>query len=164
MWFDLRFLGEKSMHKFIICTIFLASISITSHLYAATQSNDYLLFERVFNDWTAAFNQKNVSASCGLFARSVTADYQGVPTKTYTSICDGFKKIFQEAKQYQYRYQLHQVYRSGNFAAVRLTWFLSIYENGKQISFTQDEGLDIFEKNKSGQWEIVNYLGYMKRA
>lgn len=152
------------MNKLIICTIFLACISITTPLYALPKDNDYALFERIFTSWTTAFNQKELAPVCGLFAKSVTADYQGVPTKYYVSICEGFKKIFAEPKRYHYRYKLHHVYRSLNLAAVRITWYLTIYENNKKLSFTQDEGMDVFEKNKSGKWEIVNYVGYMKRS
>lgn len=121
-------------------------------------------FEKIFSDWTAAFNRKDVAKSCALFAKSVVANYQGVPPKNYNSICAGFKKIFQSPLRYQYSFKLHQVYLEENLAAVRVTWFLRVYEKGRLKSITQDEGIDIFQKNKAGQWQIVNYLSYGKES
>lgn len=141
---------------------FLLMLIFTSKIYAAP-SPDYLEFNHLFSHWTKAFNQKDLKTSCNLFSKSVTADYRGFPQKNYSSICDGFKKIFQEHdKIYHYDFDLKQVYRSGDLSAARITWYLSIYSNGKLISKTQDEGLDVLVKNKEGQWQIVNYLGYPK--
>jgi len=29
---------------------------------------------------------------------------------------------------------------------------------------TEDQGLDVFEKNKDGRWQIVNYVAYPERV
>ena len=103
-------------------------------------------FETIFSNWTDAFNRKDLINSCRLFSKDITAHYQGTPVKNYNSICDGFKKIFQESRKYQYRFKLHEIYRSNNLAAVRITWYLQVTENGKIISKIQDEGIDIFQR------------------
>ena len=159
--------------KFIITIVFMASLLASTSLLAAdtaaektkpqttSTEKDTALFQSLFTDWTKAFNQKDLEKSCALFAKNMVGNYRGIPQKDYSSICEGFKKIFQEAnKQYQYQFKLHQVYRSQNLAAVRITWYLTITENGKEISKIQDEGMDILEQNAEGKWQIVNYLAY----
>lgn len=118
-------------------------------------------FEQVFSQWTEAFNHKDLTSACALFSTDVVANYKGVPEKNYANICGGFKKVFaQTDRHYQYRFKLHQTYQSPTLAAARITWYLDIYKNNQLISSTKDEGLDIFERSKTGEWKIVNYLGY----
>jgi len=149
------------MIKRIISITVVSTLLITAKAHANQAKNDTVIFQQLFSDWTEAFNQKDLSRSCALFSKKVVANYQGVPEKNYSSICDGFKKIFEEKdKRYQYRFKLHHVYRSNTLAAVRITWYLNISENDKPISEVQDEGIDIFEKNEQGQWEIVNYIAF----
>jgi uncharacterized protein (TIGR02246 family) len=127
----------------------------------ANQETDSAMFERLFQNWTNAFNRKDLAGTCNFFSKDVVADYRGVPHKNYKSICDSFKKTFAENdRRYKYRFKLHEIYRSGNLAAVRVTWYLSISKDGKPISETTDQGLDVFRKEKDGTWRIVNYLGY----
>lgn len=149
------------MCKVINYLLFVYIISISTNALAINQTD--LFFKNIFTDWTNNFNQKNVSKSCALFSKQVVADYQGISQKNYNSICNGFKKIFTlQNQRYQYRFTLHHVYRSGNLAALRITWYLRLYENEKLKSITQDEGIDILEKNKAGEWKIVNYIAYGK--
>lgn len=135
----------------------LFCIAFTAH----AQSNDDILFDKLFKDWTEAFNQKNVVQSCALFSKSVVADYQGVPQKNYQSICDGFKTIFKDKNRvYHYQYKIHQVNRSDNLATVRITWYLYLTENGKTKMISQDEGIDVLKKNSQDDWKIINYVAY----
>lgn len=139
---------------FIVLLFFIA-------FNAHAQSNDTLLFDKLFKDWTDAFNQKDVAKSCALFSKSIVADYQGVPQKNYQSICDGFKTIFKDKNRaYRYQYKLHQVNRSDNLATVRITWYLYLTENGKKKMISQDEGIDVLIKNSQDDWKIVNYVAY----
>ena len=118
------------------------------------------MFNHIFSTWTEAFNNKKLAQSCAIFSKLVVADYQGVSQKNYTIICDGFKTIFQkENNRYEYKFKIHDIYRSGDLAAIRITWYLYVYEFGKLTSKTRDEGMDIL-KLKNGKWEIVNYIVY----
>jgi len=122
-------------------------------------------FEKLFSDWTDAFNNKDLKQTCALFANSVIANYQGVPPKNYGTICGGFNKVFQQKKRkYHYQFKLHHVYVRQNIAIARITWTLKIYKNGKVISKVQDEGIDVLQKNAKGEWEIIEYLAYPVRG
>ncbi len=132
---------------------------------AESLSPDYLMFKRIFAEWTDAFNRKDLAGSCALFSKTVTANYQGAPRKTYSSLCDGFKRVFQDKeRRYQYRFKLLDVYRSGDLAVARITWILSIYKDGKRISTTEDLGVDVFKRSAAGKWQIVYYLAYERRS
>lgn len=142
--------------QFLIAIILLCNFNI-----ALAHPNDRQLFQHIFKDWTTAFNNKDLTKSCQLFATNIVADYRGTPNKNYHTLCDGFKKVFSTAKKrYHYEFKLHEVYRSGDLAAVRITWYLKVYEDNQLISSSQDEGIDIFRENNNGIWQIVNYLGY----
>ena len=123
-------------------------------------AGDQEVFTRIYDDWTAAFNRKDADEACKLFATHVVADFPGIPTKTYPGICANFRKMFQEAnRQYHYRYEFRNVYRSGNLAAIRITWFLTTAEKGQQTILVE-QGLDVLEKNPAGKWQIVNWISY----
>ncbi|KTD74964.1 YybH family protein [Legionella waltersii] len=150
----------KRFH-YVLFLVLMSGLLGSLNLYAANESNDYALFEKLFTDWTLAFNQKKLAQTCALFSKDLKADFQGAPIKSYDSICEGFKKVFrQKEKRYHYRFKINQVYRSGNLAAVRITWYFLEYKKGRLISKTQDEGLDVFLKDSNHQWKIVNYIAY----
>jgi ketosteroid isomerase-like protein len=140
--------------------IIMSVLLITGTLCAAENRQDNENFKRIFSEWTNAFNRKDLIGSCELFSKDMIADYQNVPTKNYQTVCDGFKKIFKGKRDYKYQFKLHQVYQSDKLAAVRITWYLEIWEKDKLLSATQDEGLDIFKLEEQGTWRIVNYIGY----
>ena len=138
---------------------------LTTVSAAAADQNDGVIFEDLFKKWTDAFNRKDIVGSAGLFSRKVVADYQGVPRKNYTTIYYGFKKIFGETKQqYKYRFKLRDLYRSGDLAAVRITWYLDISEEGKPTTTVEDQGLDVLQRNKDGTWQIINCIAYPEKS
>lgn len=141
---------KYSLLMIVIMTAFF------THECGASNNTD---IEKTFTDWTQAFNQKNLPGTCRLFSKNVTANYQGTPAKNYDILCSGFKKVFAESQQYQYQFKIHDIYRAENLAAVRITWYLKISDHGKVISETQDEGLDVLQR-QNDEWKIVNYIGY----
>lgn len=152
---------RKLTYRSAIIFVAVATL-MTSHVIAMENYQNHRLFDQIFLAWVDAFNHKNLAGSCNLFSKNLLASYQGVPPKNYYTVCNGFKKIFHETRDYQYHFKLHQIYRANDLAAVRITWYLRISEQGKLISTVQDEGLDIFKQNKRGEWKIINYLGYPK--
>src|SRR5688572_12981286 len=107
--------------------VFVFVIFFSSTVYAKKIESHEMEFYNIFSQWTEAFNQKDLTKSCALFSKNLIADYQCVPQKNYNSICDGFKKIFQKTnRRYEYQYRLHDVYQSGDLAAVRITWYLRV--------------------------------------
>ena len=152
---------QYPMRALAAVAFFLSSLIMAPCALANEEQGDTLIFQTLFEKWTDAFNRKDLGGSCSLFSNTVAASYRGQPEKNFDSICNGFKKIFAETKRsYRYRFKVHHVYRSGNLAAVRITWYLTVVEDGKLKSLTEDQGMDILEKNESGNWQIVNYVAY----
>ncbi len=143
---------------YFISTIILA-LTACSFTYAETTDN--AVFQQLFDRWTNAFNHKSLAGACALFSKQVTADYRGTATKNYRSLCDGFKRVFNDTNRtYHYSFKLHQVYHEKNLAAARITWYLQVTEHGKPLPVVQDEGLDVLMKDRDQRWKIVNYIGY----
>lgn len=139
---------------------FLLMITISSIGFALNKE-DRVDFQKIFAEWTAAFNEKKFPVVCNLFSKSIIANYQGAPQKNYAMICDGFRKIFQEKETiYHNDFKIHAIYRSNDLAAVRITWYLTVYKKGIQISSIQEEGLDILRRQTNNKWQIVNFIAY----
>lgn len=148
----------------VISRLALAIVLLTCAvtLPAAPLDNpSYLQFEKLFNSWAAAFNNKDLTKSCSLFSKNVIADYQGAPQKDYQEVCDGFANVFKKQDQtYTYQFTLHNVFRSDDLAVVRITWYLKITDKDKLLSTVQDEAIDILREEKPGDWKIINFVGY----
>jgi ketosteroid isomerase-like protein len=145
----------KTILLTLLCMMF------SENLFAITSKKDYSMFNKIFSHWTEAFNQQNLQATCDLFSKSLVADYQGAPQKTYHSLCKSFEDLFQRKNvHYHYSYQIHDIYRKDDLAAVRITWYLTIDENRKKLRSSVDQGLDVFKRESDGQWRIVNYIAY----
>jgi ketosteroid isomerase-like protein len=148
----------KKSH-FCLLFVLLAAFS----LRAEPLENSYSTFQQIFNRWTDAFNQRDLINTCGLFDPSLVASFPAAENKNYSDLCADFKKLFQEKnKHYQYHFKLHKVYRSGDLAAARITWYLSVHQGNKKIFSSREEGLDIFKRQPNGKWQIINYIAYSK--
>lgn len=150
----------RVISRFALAIVLLTG-TVTS-LHAAPLDNpNYVEFEKIFNAWSAAFNNKDLNKSCALFSKNVIADYQGAPQKDYKSICDGFATVFKKPGQtYTYQFTLHNVYRAEDLAVARITWYLKISEKDKLLSTVQDEAIDILREEKPGEWKIISFVGY----
>jgi uncharacterized protein (TIGR02246 family) len=150
--------------KSLICTVlFLLNCTLTPNLpvEARANSSDAATFDKLFADWTQAFNRKDLKATVSLFSKDCVSSNPGAPHKDYAAICGLFKSLFgQTEKTYQYRYKIQNVYRSGDLATVRITWYLDITKDGKLLAKSEEQGIDIFQKNDKGVWQIVNFIAY----
>ncbi len=56
---------------------------------------------------------------------------------------------------------IKEILVSGDLAAVRLVWTLTVATVGVAKTATADEpGMDVFRKQPDGTWKIVRYIGY----
>ena len=146
---------------FVLTILLNCILTLMSPVEAKSNPTDALMFDRLFADWTQAFNNKNLEATSNLFSKDCVSSNPGAPHKDYAAICGLFKTLFaQTEKTYHYRYKIQDVYRSGDLATVRITWYLDISKDGKLISKSEEQGIDIFQKNVNGVWQIVNFIAY----
>ncbi len=112
--------------------------------------------------WTADFNAKNERGICDLFAPELRYDYRGFPERDFEAICALLRRSLADtSKQYRYALKIKEILVSGDLAAVRLVWSLSVSGAGiKPGAASEEPGLDIFRKQADGNWRIIRYIAY----
>jgi uncharacterized protein (TIGR02246 family) len=115
------------------------------------------------DNWTKAFNSRDVGHVCDLFARDLVAIYQGQPERNYQAICELLSNSLRDReKSYRYTLDLKEILVSGDLAAVRLVWALTVArkDGGGVIETIEEPGIDIFQRQPDGTWRIARYLAF----
>lgn len=147
----------------IICLLFYFLVATSTGALADTPTSgaDSKSFDKLYADWTAAFNKKDMVGTMSIFSPTCVASLPDATHKTYDQIDAGFKKLFADkSKSYKYTYDVHNIYHTGDLAAVRITWHLATYENGKLLEKNNEHGLDVLQRDKKGAWQIVNWVAF----
>ena len=123
--------------------------------------SDFNAIEKRFTDWTEAFNRRDLEGACALFSKDIKADHQGIPTEDWQTMRARFQRLFQDqSRQYKYRFKLLRVYRAGDLAVGRITWYLTVTEDGKKTLEEETQSMDIFRPNKRGVWEMIDFVSF----
>ena len=114
------------------------------------------------DNWTRAFNSRDAGRVCDLFARDLVAAYQGQPERDYDAICALLSNSLRDQeKSYHYSFDLKEILVSGDLAAVRLVWTLTVArKEGGVIETIEEPGIDIFRRQRDGSWKIARYLAF----
>jgi ketosteroid isomerase-like protein len=139
-------------------------LAAAGRLSASAEDEDRTAIRAALERWTENFNAGRVETACDLFARDLRASFRGQPEKTFESLCSSLQKALgDDTKRYRYAFDLHDILVSGEMAAVRLTWHLSVTDRmtGRRET-TSDRGLDVFRRAPDGAWRIVRFLGYQE--
>lgn len=155
-------IGRVAMRRFATCLLtFSILLGTMSGASAKATDNDFKVIEKRFADWTEAFNRRDLDGSCALFAKNIRADHQGVPTENWQTMRARFQKLFADKSlQYKYRFKLINVYRSGDLAVGRITWYLTVTKDGKPFLEEETQSMDVFKLNKEGVWEMVDFVSF----
>jgi ketosteroid isomerase-like protein len=116
------------------------------------------------NRWTAAFNAKEPSATCDLFAPDLSYAVDDIVNGTRDQLCGNIDKVL-ATPGLTLRYAepaIHEILVSGDLAMVRLTWTLTAEKNGAR-DVTTEEGMDVFRRAPDGQWSIARYIAFTTR-
>ncbi|MCJ7598172.1 MAG: hypothetical protein MUO41_06005, partial [Methyloceanibacter sp.] len=66
-----------------------------------------------------------------------------------------------EARSFTYALDIKEILVSGDMAAVRLVWTLTVEPKGGGAAIVSAEpGLDIFRKAPNGSWKIARFLAF----
>lgn len=149
----------------LVALTFLATTPLAAVAEDSAQTAaDAKSFDKLYADWTKAFNKKDMAGTMSIFSTSCVASLPDANHKTYDQIRDGFKKLFADKTHtYQYTYDVHNIYHSGDLAAVRITWHLTATSPGKAPEKNNELGLDVLRKDASGAWKIVNWVAFSDR-
>lgn len=112
--------------------------------------------------WTMAFNARDTSHVCDLFAPGLRYDYQGLPERDYDALCTLLRKsLADRTKALTYSPAIKEIIVSGDLAVVRLTWTLKVTRPAPaDTAVSREVGLDVFGKQPDGSWKIVRYIAY----
>lgn len=111
--------------------------------------------------WTEAFNARDTSRICDLFARDLRYDYRGFPERDYDTMCGLLhRSLTDPAKRFAYALDIREIIVSGDLAIVRLTWTLKVAMPGASPVESTEPGLDVFRRQPDGSWKIVRYIAY----
>jgi ketosteroid isomerase-like protein len=155
--------GNLKMRNFVICLFVWSFLGCTAAGANSTKS-DFEMIEQRFADWTEAFNRRDLDGSCALFSKDIRADHQGVPTENWQTMRARFQKLFADkSRQYKYRFKLINVYRSGDLAVGRITWYLTVTKDGKPAFVEETQSMDIFKPNKEGVWEMIDFVSFTEQ-
>ena len=112
--------------------------------------------------WMADFNQGKADKVCDLFAPDLKSDFQGQPVRDFGQLCALLQKSLRdEARSFTYALDIKEIIVSGDMAAVRLVWTLTIEpKGGGDAIVTREPGLDIFRRQLDGSWKIARFLAF----
>ncbi len=112
--------------------------------------------------WMADFNDGKADKVCGLFAPDLKSDFRGQPERNFDELCALLRKSLKdEARSFTYALDIKEIIVSGDMAAVRLVWTLTIEPKGGGTAIVSREpGLDIFRKTPDGSWKIARFLAF----
>ena len=113
-------------------------------------------------EWMLAFNAGDASAVCGIFAPELRYDYRGFPERGFDDICRLLQgTLADQTRKFSYDLAIREIIVTGDLAAVRLIWTLTVKRPG-QIggTSTYEPGLDIFRRQPDGSWKIIRYIAY----
>jgi steroid delta-isomerase len=138
--------------------MFAASVFVAAPLVAGNAAAE---IRQALTQWTDDFNAGRTDKVCDLFAADVRADVRGAPERDHAAICKLLvSSLKDEAKRYHYAMDIKEVLVFGDVAVVRLVWTLTIkLANGASVE-SVEPGMDIFQKQGDGSWQIIRYMAY----
>jgi uncharacterized protein (TIGR02246 family) len=148
--------------RLVVATV-LATAAITS-ARADPAADKAAIMDR-FQRWTAAFNAKDLTGVCDLFAPDLVYSIPEVVHGTRDVLCANLAKVLARS-DIQLHYDnpdVHEIVVAGDIAVVRLTWRLTTEVNGAKDT-TKEEGMDIFQRQPDGSWSIARFIAFTTRA
>ncbi len=111
--------------------------------------------------WTDAFNARDASHICDLFAPDLVYDYRGFPERDYATLCGLLRRSLADpAKTFSYGLDIREIIVSGDMAIARVVWTLKVASAGGKTAESREPGLDVFRRQPDGSWKIARYIAY----
>lgn len=145
----------------IVAIAFAAAAMAPAH---ADPADEAAIMQR-FQRWTAAFNARDSTGACDLFAPDLVYSVQEVMHGTRETMCTNLARMLAR-HDIQLHYDnpdVHEILVADDLAVVRLTWTLTVQVNGAKDT-TTEEGMDIFRRQPDGRWSIARYIAFPTRA
>jgi hypothetical protein len=110
--------------------------------------------------WRLDFNARRSANICGLFANELRYDFRGLSEQNYSLLCNRLHRALNDTtRSFHYDLRIKEIIVSGSLAIVRLTWISTLTANGNSDTH-EEPGLDVFQKQADGRWQIIRYIAY----
>jgi ketosteroid isomerase-like protein len=110
--------------------------------------------------WRLDFNARRSANICGLFATDLRYDFRGLPEQNYSLLCNRLHRALSDTTaSFHYDLRIKEIIVSGSLGIVRLTWISTLTANGNSDTH-EEPGLDVFQKQADGRWQIIRYIAY----
>lgn len=151
----------SSLFKHLLAMWLLASLAVLSPDAPRAEDAAQAIEQRL-RDWTADFNAGRVDTLCDRFTPDLIANYRGQPEKSFDSLCAALQSdLAGGPRDFRYDLELQEIMVSGDMAAVRLIWHLTVTNKETGETFkSADRGIDIFGLQPDGKWRIARYIAY----
>lgn len=149
----------------LACMAVCGILALGPSARAAPAQSDQAAIRAALTQWTAAFNARDTTAVCRLFAPELRYDYRGLPPQTFGDICSRLKQALTDpAVRRHYTADIEEILVSGDLGVVRLVWHLTTRRPGQPDIRTIERGMDIFRRQRGGDWKIIRFLAYEEGA
>ena len=110
--------------------------------------------------WTAAFNARDASGTCDLFAPNLVSTVPGALDDGRNAVCKRLSALLAKPKlQLHYSLDIREIIVAGDVAIVRLFWTLTI-QRGAERDVSREAGMDIFQRQSDGTWSVARFLAF----
>lgn len=142
----------------LICGGVLAAAAVSP---ALAQTDPQAAIRATLLQWTEAFNARDSSHVCDLFAPDLRYDFQGASERHFGTLCDNLRRALADrTESLRYAPHINEILVSGDIAIVRLIWTVVLTRPGRTPATSEEIGLDVFRRQPDGGWKIIRYLAY----
>ena len=140
----------------------LAAVLAAGLCCPAVSAGPRAAIRAALDNWTTAFNSRDIARVCDLFARDLIAHYQGQSERNYDATCALLTNSLKDTeKTYHYSLDVKEILVCGELSVVRLAWTLTVVPRDASATETIEEpGIDVFRRQPDGSWKISRFLAY----
>jgi uncharacterized protein (TIGR02246 family) len=151
--------GPGALKGRAIALGFMLAAAAVSSASADAEADKAAIAERL-QRWAEAFNARDASRTCDLFAPNLIASVRGQPDRGRDAICAQIAAALADrGRRFSYTPEIREIIVSGDLAVVRLVWTLTVGNPGEAHA-SQESGVDIFRRQPNGTWAIIRYLAF----
>jgi uncharacterized protein (TIGR02246 family) len=142
-----------------IATVLLGIVAATP-AHSDVSSDKAAIKERL-RHWAEAFNTRDATGVCDVFAPDLVSTVPEVLNGNRTALCARLTALLAkpELSLHYDSPDIREIIVSGDIAVVQLFWTLTARKGGEQ-SVTNEAGIDIFKRQPDGRWSIARFMSF----
>jgi steroid delta-isomerase len=151
----------REISRWVVAAVLVSFMTLGGSPAVRAGDDPALAIRAALEQWRVDFNARRAAHICDLFAPSLIYDFQGLPEQNYPLLCVRLHRALADTtRSFQYGLRIKEVLVSGSLAVVRLTWISTVTKPGGTGITTDEPGLDVFQRQADGAWQIIRYIAY----